>query len=130
MAAYPFQAVRTPRHRTCTPQAQLVGDRARGTRECRSAAVAPREEVRTMSTNLIAQIMNEFRGDTLNGVASALGETPAKTQAALGGVVPALIGGLAANASSDQGHSLFNIIKGNKLDSSSFTDIASAVKAP
>jgi len=83
-----------------------------------------------MSTNLIAQIINEFRGDTLNGVASALGETPAKTQTALGGVVPALIGGLAANASSDQGHSLLNIIKGNKLDSGSFTDVASAVKAP
>ena len=83
-----------------------------------------------MSTNLIAQIMNEFQGDTLNGVASALGETPAKTQTALGGVVPALIGGLAAHASSDQGHSLLNIIKGNKLDSGSFTDVASIVKAP
>jgi len=83
-----------------------------------------------MSTNLIAQIMNEFRGDTLNGVASALGETQAKTQTALGGVIPALIGGLAAHASSDQGQSLLNIIKGNKLDSGSFTDVASTVKAP
>jgi outer membrane protein OmpA-like peptidoglycan-associated protein len=84
-----------------------------------------------MATNLIAQMMNEFRGDTLNGVASALGETPAKTQSALGGVVPALIGGLAGSVTSpDQANSLLNVIKTNKLDSGPFTDISGAVRAP
>src|SRR5262245_3088023 len=84
-----------------------------------------------MATNLIAQMMNEFRGDTLSSVASAIGETPDRTQTALGGVIPALIGGLANNTSStDQANSLLNVIKGNRLDTGPAADIASAVRAP
>src|SRR5262245_1216476 len=84
-----------------------------------------------MATNLIAQMMNEFRGDTLSSVASAIGETPDRTQTALGGVIPALIGGLANNISStDQANSLLNVIKGNRLDTGPAADIASAVRAP
>ena len=84
-----------------------------------------------MATNLIAQVMNEFRGDTLNSVASAMGETPDKTLTALGGVIPALIGGLAGSSStSDQANSLLNVIKGNRLDTGPFADIATAVRAP
>ncbi|HEY1303214.1 MAG TPA: OmpA family protein [Vicinamibacterales bacterium] len=84
-----------------------------------------------MATNLIAQMMNEFRGDTLSSVASAIGETPDRTQTALGGVLPALIGGLANNTtSSDQANSLLNVIKGNRLDTGPAADIASAVRAP
>jgi OOP family OmpA-OmpF porin len=90
-----------------------------------------RQEVIAMATNLIAQVMNEFRGDTLDSIASAMGETPDKTQTALGGVVPALIGGLAGSAStSDQANSLLNVIKGNRLDTGPFADVASAVRAP
>jgi len=89
------------------------------------------KEVIAMATNLIAQVMNEFRGETLNSVASALGETPDKTQTALGGVIPALIGGLASSSStSDQANSLLNVIKRNRLDTGPFSDIASAVRLP
>jgi OmpA-OmpF porin, OOP family len=89
------------------------------------------KEVIAMPTNLIAQVMNEFRGDTLNSVASAMGETPDKTQTALGGVIPALIGGLAASSStSDQANSLLNVIKANRLDTGPFADIATAVRTP
>jgi outer membrane protein OmpA-like peptidoglycan-associated protein len=84
-----------------------------------------------MATNLIAQMMNEFRGDTLNGVAAALGESPAKTQSALGGVLPALIGGLAGSTTNaDQANTLLNVIKTNKLDSGPLTDISGALRTP
>jgi outer membrane protein OmpA-like peptidoglycan-associated protein len=84
-----------------------------------------------MATNLIAQVMNEFRGDTLNSIASAMGETPDRTQTALGGAIPALIGGLASSATtSDQANSLLNVIKGNRLDTGPFADVSTAVRAP
>ena len=84
-----------------------------------------------MATNLIAQLMNEFSGDTLTGVASAIGESPARTRTALGGVLPALIGGLSAKASStDHANALLDMIKGNQLDSGPFTDVAGALKWP
>jgi len=89
------------------------------------------KEVLAMATNLIAQVMNEFRGDTLNSIASAMGETPDRTQTALGGAIPALIGGLASSATtSDQANSLLNVIKGNRLDTGPFADVSSAVRAP
>jgi outer membrane protein OmpA-like peptidoglycan-associated protein len=85
----------------------------------------------TMATNLIAEIMSEFRGETLNTVASAIGETPDRTRTALGGVLPALIGGLAGGTStSDQAGKLLNVIKGNGLDTGPFTDMSSAVRSP
>jgi OmpA-OmpF porin, OOP family len=84
-----------------------------------------------MATNLIAQVMNEFRGDTLNSVASAMGETPDKTQTALSAVIPALVGGLASSSSTiDQANSLLSVIKGNRLDTGLSADIASAVRTP
>src|SRR5262245_32149871 len=84
-----------------------------------------------MAINLIAQMMNEFRGDTLNSIASAVGETPERTQTAMGGVIPALIGGLANSTStSDQANSLLNTIKANRLDTGPFSDVSSAVRAP
>ena len=84
-----------------------------------------------MTTNLLTQLMDEFRGDATSGVASALGESPARTQMALGAVVAALIGGLAKKASTtDQAGNVLDLIKRNKLDSGAFTDVASAFKAP
>jgi outer membrane protein OmpA-like peptidoglycan-associated protein len=75
--------------------------------------------------------MNEFRGDTLNSVASAIGESPARTQSALGGVMPALIGSLINKTSTpDQAGNLLGMIRRNSLDSGAFTDIANAVKQP
>lgn len=81
-----------------------------------------------MATNIIALLMNEFRGDTLTRVASALGESPARTETALGAVLPALMGGLANKASTTAGASdLLDGIRRNKLDARSFGDASSAI---
>jgi outer membrane protein OmpA-like peptidoglycan-associated protein len=75
--------------------------------------------------------MNQFRGDTLNDVASALGEHPARTQTALGGVIPALIGALAFKASNaSQASSILDMMTKHKLDSGGFAEASSAFKAP
>jgi len=75
--------------------------------------------------------MNEFRGETLNSVASTLDETAAGTHSALGGAVPALIGGLTAKASTaDQANSLLDLIKRQNLDTNVFADAASALNGP
>jgi outer membrane protein OmpA-like peptidoglycan-associated protein len=80
----------------------------------------------------MADLMNQFRGDTLNDVASALGEHPGRTQAALGGVIPALIGGLAFKASNaNQASSILDVMTKHKLDSAGgFADASGALKAP
>lgn len=84
-----------------------------------------------MSTNLINQLMNDFKGDTLNGVGTALGENTSKIQTALGGVLPALIGGLANKASTTEGaNSVLELIRRNNLDSSQYADTAGVIKAP
>src|SRR5215510_11780168 len=73
-------------------------------------------------------MMSDFSGDTLNRIASALGETTAKTQSALSGVLPALMGGLAAKASTSEGASdLLNVIHQNKLDTDQFSNVAGAI---
>ena len=83
-----------------------------------------------MATNLIAQLMNDLRGDTLGRVASSLGESPAKTETALGAVLPALIGGLASKASTTAGASDFlDLIRRNKLDPRHFVEPAGAISA-
>lgn len=70
-----------------------------------------------MTANLLTQLMNDFRGDAFDGISSALGESPARTQSALGTVLPALLGGLALKAAtSDQAGNLLNLIKTNRLD--------------
>src|SRR5262245_49636328 len=81
--------------------------------------------------NLINQILGEFRGDTLNSVSSALGESPAKTQTALGAAVPALVGGLANRATNaGDANALLDLIRGQHFDSGQYADAATAVKGP
>src|SRR5262245_4324749 len=81
--------------------------------------------------NLINQILGEFRGDTLNSVSSALGESPAKTQTALGAAVPALVGGLANRATNTgDANAMLDLIRGQHFDSGQYADAASAVKGP
>jgi len=75
--------------------------------------------------------LNDFRGDSLGNIASGLGESPARTQSALGAVIPALIGGLAMKAATtDQASNLLDLIKRNKLDSDTFADTTGAFKTP
>jgi len=84
-----------------------------------------------VAINLISDLLNQFRGATLTGVASALGESPTRTQAALAGVIPAAIGALAARASNaDQANGILEMITRNQLDSAEFGDVSTAVKAP
>jgi outer membrane protein OmpA-like peptidoglycan-associated protein len=76
-------------------------------------------------------LTSTIRGDTLNRIASALGESPAKTETALGAVLPALMGGLASKASTPAGaDDLLDQIRLNQLDSPQYSDVTAAVKAP
>jgi outer membrane protein OmpA-like peptidoglycan-associated protein len=77
----------------------------------------------------LTQLTNDFRGDALDGIASGLGESPAKTQGALGAVLPALLGGLALKAAThDRAGNLLDLIKTNRLDT--VADATNALKAP
>jgi len=85
----------------------------------------------TVTSNLMTELMNDFRGDSLSSIASAVGQNPATTQSAIAAVLPALIGGLAYKASTtDQASNLLDLITRNKLDSDTFASTSSAVKAP
>jgi OmpA-OmpF porin, OOP family len=84
-----------------------------------------------MSTDLLDQLTSEFRGDTLNRVASAIGESATKTERALTSVLPALIGGLAHKISTpEEASNLLDVMRRNKLDSSQYASVASAITAP
>ncbi|MGE5835871.1 MAG: DUF937 domain-containing protein [Acidobacteriota bacterium] len=84
-----------------------------------------------MAANLIGQFARDFRGDTLNRVAFALGESPVRIQTGLGAVLPAIMGGLAAKASTTAGaSSLIDLIRLNQLDSPNYADIGAAIGAP
>lgn len=84
-----------------------------------------------MTSNLMTELMNDFRGDSLSSIASAVGQNPATTQSAIAAVLPALVGGLANKVSTtDQAANLLDLITRNKLDSDTFASPSSAVKAP
>ena len=84
-----------------------------------------------MTSNLMTELMNDFRGDSLSSVASAVGENPATTHSAIAAALPALIGGLAYKASTtDQASNLLELITRNKLDSDTFATPSSAVRGP
>jgi len=84
-----------------------------------------------VTSNLMTELMNDFRGDSLSSIASAVGQNPATTQSAIAAALPALIGGLAYKASTaDQASNLLEVITRNKLDSDTFASPSSAVKAP
>jgi len=84
-----------------------------------------------VAINLISDLLDQFRGATLTGVASALGESPTRTQAALGAVIPAAIGALVARASNaDQANGILEMITRNQFDSAESGDVSTAVKAP
>ena len=84
-----------------------------------------------MATNLVAQLMSEFDTTTLDRVAAALGESPARTQSALTGVVPALLGGM-ANAVTTPAHAemLLGIIKRHKFSEGPPNGSGAAMTAP
>lgn len=78
-----------------------------------------------MAADLLSQITNQFSGDTINQVASVIGETPAKTQTAFGSLVPAILGTLAGKVSSTEGaNEVIDLIRRNNLTSVNVEDIA------
>ena len=78
-----------------------------------------------MAVDLLSQITNQFSGDSLNQIASVIGETPAKTQTALGSLAPAILGTLASKASSTEGaNNIIDLIRRNNLTSVDVVDIA------
>jgi len=84
-----------------------------------------------VATNLVAQLMTEFDGGTLDSVAAALGESPARTQTAIGGVVPALLGGIANTVTTPaQAEMLLGVIKRHKLEDVPSNGMAAALQAP
>ena len=84
-----------------------------------------------MAPNLLRLVTDEFRGDNLNRVASAIGETPAKTQAALAGAIPALLAGISTKVSTTNGAvEVFDVLRSNNLDTNQFATAATALAAP
>ena len=84
-----------------------------------------------MATNLINELMDSFDGDALSRVASAIGEEPVKTKAALGAMIPAVIGGLADKVSTpERASGLLDLIRTQSLDSGDVTDPARVLTTP
>ena len=66
--------------------------------------------------DLFTQLTNEFRGETINRIASVVDETPAKTQTAISSLVPALLSSLASQASTTSGaNHVLDVIRRNNL---------------
>jgi len=78
-----------------------------------------------MAADLLSQVTNQFSGDTLSKMASVIGETPVKTEMALGSLVPAILGTLASKASTTEGaHDVIDLIRRNNLTSVDVEDIS------
>ena len=78
-----------------------------------------------MAADLLGQITNQFSGDSLNQIASVVGETPARTQTTLSSLIPAILGTLASKASSTEGaNNVIDLIRRNNLTSVNVEDVA------
>ena len=83
-----------------------------------------------MAANLIAQLQNEFSDDVISKLASYLGETPAKTQTALGYAIPAVVGGFFQKTQTPQGATdLLGLLQRGGFDGKSFGNIASLLRS-
>src|SRR5262245_2866353 len=119
-----------PARRADMAAASYVLQRQAGV-EMTTSVLHEREEGELVAINLFTQLMNEFTGDTLSSVATGIGETAGRTQSALGGVLPALIGGCANKASTtDQANEFLDLIKRNNFDLSTYSSAANALKVP
>lgn len=80
---------------------------------------------------LLNQVSNEFGSDTLNRIASTIGESPGKIKAALTDMLPALLGGLASKAQTKEGaHELLDVIHRDHLDTEQYEHVADAIRDP
>jgi OmpA-OmpF porin, OOP family len=77
-----------------------------------------------LAPDLLNQVSNLFTSDTVNQIASVFGETPAKTQSALGSLVPAILGSLSQKATTIEGaNDVIDMIRRNNLTSVKVEDI-------
>ena len=82
-----------------------------------------------MAANLINQLKNEFSDDVIERLASYLGETPARTQTALGYAIPGVAGGLFQKAQTPQGaNDLLGLLQRGGFDGTSFGSLASLLR--
>ncbi len=80
-----------------------------------------------MAVNLINLLQNQFSPDVIGNVASFLGESPAKTQAALGHAVPAILGAMAQKTETPDGAAdLFGIMQRGGFDGSGLGSLLKA----
>jgi len=83
-----------------------------------------------VTTNLIAQLMDDLSGEPLARVATAIGETQASTGTALGAAVPAIMSALAIKGATPAGASeLVDMIRRNKLDVRQYAETSNTVAA-
>ena len=83
-----------------------------------------------MATNLIAQLMSRFDASAIDSVAAALGESPARTQSALGGAVPALLAGIAHSVTTPaQAEMLLGMITRHRFEGG-WNGVASPLTVP
>ena len=78
-----------------------------------------------MAADLLTQITNQFSPQSVNQIASVVGETPAKTQTVLSSLVPVVLGTLATKASSTEGaNGVIDLIRNNNLTSINVEDLS------
>ena len=83
------------------------------------------------ATNLLDQLSREYDGGVVSTISKALGEDTARTQTAVSGALPALLGGLVTKGSTTEGAAgLIDLLRKNNFDGSRFTDVAGAVSQP
>jgi OmpA-OmpF porin, OOP family len=78
-----------------------------------------------MTSNILDLVNKEFSGGAISRIADALGEDPTRTQQAVDGALPALLGGIADKASTTTGAAdLVSLLKNSKFDADRFTNLA------
>jgi outer membrane protein OmpA-like peptidoglycan-associated protein len=84
-----------------------------------------------MASALLNQLSEEFGSDTINRIATSIGESPGKIKAALADMLPVLLGGLASKAQTDEGaHELLDVIHRDHLDTERYEHVSEAIKEP
>jgi OmpA-OmpF porin, OOP family len=77
-----------------------------------------------MTSNILDLVKKEFSGGAVSRIADTLGDDPTRTQQAVDGVLPALLGGIADKASTATGAAdLVSLLKDRKFDADHFTNL-------
>ena len=80
-----------------------------------------------MAINLIDTVTEHLKGPVLEQLGAWIGETPEKTREVTGGIVPAILAGVAGKAAEPEGSSLFGSIM-DQVDDSLLDKLGSVLK--